>query len=345
MRIIYLLGLFAIVMGALPAHAAQVYLDPEVREHGLLDTFYVPIRIDTQGVCINAVRIAVAYDPNEVSVRDVVTGDSILTLWTQRPSILRVDGKESGRVVLEGGIPGGYCGRVEGDPGLTNTLAKLVVQGVPQPLDIGARTTTLLIVEPEGAVYGNDGSGDVIDFTVLGAEIVLVQSTSTPKDIWKDDVTQDTISPDFFDIRLVRGPSEGNAYHYIAFSTTDKQSGVDHYEVLETDPERFGFLSLLERPAYWVKAESPYVLRDQRLHSKILVKAVDKKGNERIVEYLPPMSPFVAYTRASVLIPIVLFVGFVVILGALVVRFARSRRHKEEDRLNEEEQPENHELP
>lgn len=344
MRIVLRLGILIVACYALPASAAQLYLNPDTTVNHHLDTFYVPLRIDTQGECINAVDVTIAYDPAVLSVRDVALGDSILTLWTQHPTIMMSDGRETGRVVLQGGIPGGYCGRVEGDPGQTNILAKFVVRGIRGPTTPEERVTTPIIIEPGSVVYRNDGDGTPAPLTMLGTELTFTYATGTPDDVWRRDIATDTTAPEYFDIRLVEGPSKGNQYHYIVFSTVDKQSGVDHYEVFETDPEQFGLLAWAERPSYWVRAESPYVLRDQHLHSKILVKAVDKKGNERIVEYTPPMSPLIAYTRASVVLPFATLIGILGIAGAIIVRLSRRRRGTTEQALRNDPSDTSHEV-
>lgn len=311
---------------ALPAYAAHLHLAPASVSENRLDTFYIPVRIDAQGECINAVDVAIAYDPTELSVRDISTGDSILTLWTSWPTIEKdADGREVGRVTFSGGTPGGYCGRVEGDPGRTDTLATLVISGVPQALQAGEATTTSLIMEPISAVYRHDGSGEKASLTLLGADLILVQSTSTPTDVWLTDVRADTIAPEFFEITLVRGPSTGHERHYIVFSTTDKQSGIDHYEVLETDPDRFGFLSWLPQAAYWARVESPYVLRDQHLRSKIMVKAVDKNGNERVAVYTPPVSLIAELSRPVNIVLLLVVAGIALVVWFIVARHRRNR--------------------
>jgi len=317
MRMVFFTGVWAMFFVGIPVHAAHIYLDPQPDRYNRLDTFYVPLRIDLVDECMNAIRAVIAYDPVQVTVRDVAIGRSILTLWTEPPSIERVDGKETGRIILEGGIPGGYCGRVTGDPGLTNILAELVVTGAPVQGEAGSDITARFILEPSTEVFAHDGLGTSLPRTLLGADIVLTQSEDAPFDAWAADIAVDTQAPEYFDITLVQGPSAGNAYSYIIFSTTDKQSGIDHYEVREMDPNQFGFLSWVARPSYWIPAESPYVVRDQRLHSTIQVKAVDKKGNERIVEYTPPMSPLVRYTTPSVLI-LAGYAALLLMLGTVV---------------------------
>lgn len=323
--------------------AAQVFLNTEESIRGTQDTFYVPIRIDTQGECINAVRVVLGYNPDLISVRDISTGDSILSLWTTMPQIERLEGKEIGRVVLEGGVPGGYCGRVLGDPGLTNILAKLVVTGVSRLENTEESTTTQIVVDPETTAYLHDGRGTEAELTVLGVTLLLTQSTTTPQNVWLSDVKNDTIAPELFDIILVEGPSVGNNKHYIVFNALDKQSGIDHYEVLETDPDRFGFLTWVPKEAYWVEAQSPYVLRDQKLRSKIMVKAVDKNGNERIVTYTPPMSALTELTSTSGFLSIL---AVLVLIGILVFFTVLMRRRTKMEKKKGEEvfPPEHHEM-
>jgi len=329
MRFASLSALFAICLFAVPAYAAQVYIDAGDDLYPRLDTFYVPVRIDTQGACMNAVDVVVSYDPQELMVHDVAIGNSIITLWAEKPTVERSEGgAELGRVHFSGGVPGGYCGRVAGDPGTSGVLVELVMRGVPQALAIGEMSTTTLFLMPETAVYRNDGTGEVLDHTLLGAELTLVQTEGTPQDVWASDVESDTIAPELFEITFVKGPSVGNRKSYVVFNTVDKQSGMSHYEILETDPDRFGLLKWFPRESLWTKAESPYVLRDQRLHSKILVKAVDRKGNERVVTYEPPVSIATELTNPYVVVVLALGLVLIAILVLAVLLVVRALRRK-----------------
>ena len=60
--------------------------------------------------------------------------------------------------------------------------------------------------------------------------------------------------------------------YFLVFATQDKGSGIDHYEVSE------------DNGASFIPAVSPYLLKNQSLDTKIIVKAFDKKGNEKIAE-------------------------------------------------------------
>lgn len=91
---------------------------------------------------------------------------------------------------------------------------------------------------------------------------------------------------------------------YLVFSTTDKISGVDHYEI-ERHYQRIALFRTVPTTK-WETVKSPYLLGDQKL-SKIFVKAVDKAGNEEISEIVPPPKPFPYW----IIIPVVM--GIIII--------------------------------
>ncbi len=307
--------------------AAHLYLSSDSYTHGLMDTFYVPVRVDTKdGECINTVDVTIDYNPDEISVKDILIGDSVLTLWTKKPVIERDGEKEIGVVSFSGGVPGGYCGRVLGDPGQTNVLLKLVVTSAEKNFFDTETKKTQIIIDPKTKVYLHDGKGTEAVLSTQGVDLLFDKTITENEDAWMKDIKADTIAPQLFDITLIKGPSEGNSKSYIIFNTTDKQSGIDHYEVLETDPDKFGFLAWLPGESYWIEAESPYVLRDQKLRSKIMVKAVDKNGNERVVAYTPPMSLFSEITHPSLLLPIAALFIVVILVLLFVLKIMKKKK-------------------
>lgn len=100
----------------------------------------------------------------------------------------------------------------------------------------------------------------------------------------------DTTPPEQFTLEI----AEIEGKQYLVFSTIDKTSGVDHYEVFEQPPKNFFEIlsNKLKSEDKWQIAQSPYLLEDQELESIIKVKAVDKAGNTRIAEIVPPEKPF-----------------------------------------------------
>ena len=105
----------------------------------------------------------------------------------------------------------------------------------------------------------------------------------------------DATSPEKFQAEIGQDPSVFEGKYFLGFSTTDKTSGVDYYEVKEGKGD-------------FKKAQIPYLLEDQTLRSKIVVRAVDKAGNEQISEILPPKEP----------VPYLLIVSILIGLGILI---------------------------
>src|SRR6185295_6019102 len=140
----------ALLLVPLPAFAASVYLDPDTGNFGVGDTFVASIRLDNGDECINAAHVEVGYPNDVLKAVDFSRGSSIFSLWVEEPKI----DQEHGLVTFSGGIPGGYCGRIPGDPALSNILGKIVflVTGNTQH-------SATVSVRENSALYLNDGRG------------------------------------------------------------------------------------------------------------------------------------------------------------------------------------------
>ncbi len=256
--------------------AAVLYLEPTEGEHYQEDTFIVTAKIDTEEECINTVEGNLNFSQDILEVVDFSQGSSILTIWVKKPEILQ----NSGLISFTGGIPGGYCGRLPGDPGESNLLGKIIFKVKNQKL--GTAKVEFL---DSSQVLLNDGFGTPAKLTLQGATFTILSGVSEfPKEEWLQELKKDTVSPEPFEIEINQDPLIFEGKYFIIFSTNDKQTGIDYYEVKEGERD-------------WKIAESPYLLEDQGLTSIIKVKAVDKAGNERIAEiigprYLPPEKPF-----------------------------------------------------
>lgn len=288
-KIFLILFLVLFFAGANGASAATLYLDPESKEFGARDTFTVEIRLDNDGECVNAAQVVLDYPQDTLRAIDVSTGNSIFTLFPEEPAINEAEGL----VEFAGGLPGGYCGRVPGDPGLTNMLATVIFQplsGTPDDTDDGKHTVTLAFGD-DSKVYLHDGLGTEASLTTFGAEIEIDENSVEGTGEWFKFLEEDITPPEPFTIEVVKNPQIFGGNYYIIFTTTDKGSGIDHYEVLEKslDDDFLARLFWFNRAKeFWEAVTSPYVLEDQGLNSVITVKAVDKAGNERIASYVPP---------------------------------------------------------
>ena len=222
---------------------------------------------------------------------DFSKGNSILTLWLEEPSF----SNKAGTISFIGGIPGGYLGE-DGPLGKIIFYAK---EGGEVKIQFQEDSKILL----------NDGFGTKAELEKQGAAFnILSEKLEAPRDEWLGELKKDNIPPEFFEIEISRDPSIFEDKYFIIFSTTDKQTGINYYEVKEGERD-------------WKKAESPYLLEDQALQGIIKVKAVDKAGNERIAEYIPP-----GYKPPKKLLPYLIII--LILMGAGIISLIIIRRIK-----------------
>ena len=280
--------------------AASLYLDPDTGTYGPGDTFIVNVRLNTDGDCINAANVVLTYPAASMRAVDFGKGGSILTLWVLEP---KIDAKK-GEVTFAGGIPGGYCGRIQGDPSLTNTIGKVVF--TITNADAGSAQ---IRVSASSALYLNDGRGTKVTPEVSNTSITLSPVAVQAENPWLSLVGEDQTPPDAFDVQIesTRGVFSGK--YYAVFSTVDKQSGVDHYEMVKN--------------GIWQRVTSPSVVDDQSLASGIQVRAIDKAGNIRLGTYVEGSAPV---RQSSVDDYAALAILLLILLGALFARHFLNKR-------------------
>jgi hypothetical protein len=287
-RGLFILGLFLFFCDV--ASAATLYIDPGISTIYRGDAITTSVRImpdQETAECINAADVVISY-PESIVPIDVSIGQSIFSVWVESPVI----NKEDRTITFAGGIPNGYCGRVEGDPSLTNVLAEIVFRS--PGLQVGmadASGSAVIDFASDTAVYLNDGFGTKAPLRLLPSTITL-ERTAGPGvvDEWREDVRSDVIPPENFSISLERDTNAFSGKYFIVFSTTDKQTGISHYEVIEEPLQNKATFSWGRADAPWIRSISPYVLEDQTLNSTIRVRAVDKSGNEYVATLVPDES-------------------------------------------------------
>lgn len=260
------------------ADAAKIYFDsPSVEAVSIGMVVPVEVRLDTKGEEINAVEVRVNFDGDIFEVTDFSDGGSVLSFWVQKPKA------ENGSVSFSGLVPGGFYG----DGRLLKIFLKAVKEGRGEIS--GDKNSSILL---------NDGKGTRADLEISKLEFLIskqINETRPPAEAGSPDI----VPPEKFSPQVGKYP---DGQWFIAFATQDKDSGMDRYEVKEEK-----FLGKSE----WVVAQSPYLLKDQGLKSRIYVKAVDNEGNERM-ETVEPLSGFFAYYNY-------LFWGIIIILVLMAI--------------------------
>lgn len=325
----------------LPAEAASLYIDPGMSTINRGDSITMAVRLDTDeaaGECINAVDGVLTYSSNIEPV-DVSVGDSIFSIWIEQPVINR----DARTITFAGGVPNGYCGRVIGDPRLTNVLAKIVFRSPGFSISTGEADETKGIIEfsDESTAYINDGKGTKAPLTTYGATIELSpRAGSVMENDWKEQVDADETPPEKFSIDLIKGDGNYSNKYYITFRTTDKQTGIDHYEVMEEPLSSFGTFQWGRADAPWLVPDTPHVhvLQDQTLNSTIRVKAIDKAGNEYISVLVPDESLRTAPPAEETALNYLLWIAILTLAGAVIyVGLFVWKRKKKEDNVKDEE--------
>lgn len=234
------------------SHGAEISLSAEPNEYLVGEEFLVDVYIDTEGELINAIEGKLYFKQSELEVVSIKDGNSSINFWVTKPNIV-----SQGFVDFSGVTPGGVRGK-----------DKYLFSVVFKPIKAGQ---TYVEVK-EAKSLKNDGLGTRVktDVSNLTVEIGLNDTALDGKMKFEDKIEPETFLPTVGrDSEMYEGRS------FVAFSTQDKQSGVDYYEVKEGI---FG---------KYVRAVSPFVLNNQDLDNIIYVKAVDLNGNERVVSIKP----------------------------------------------------------
>lgn len=305
------------------ADAALLYFDPAEVNVYRGDTVTVALRLDTDvDECINTVNAVIHYDPS-ISAVDVSRGSSILSIWVENPII----DETAHTITFAGGLPGGYCGRISGDPSLTNILLELIFRSPGFNVGGSNNTSARIWIDEQAQILLHDGYGTDAQVRLQDARIeLLAKAGNTPTDAWNDEVRSDENLPSDFPIVLTRDEVAFSGKYFITFNSIDKQSGIDHYEVMEEPFSEFMTFKWGRADAPWITTESPYVLKDQTLNSTIRVKAIDKSGNERI-GFLVPDEALRSISR-DMLITVIVLGGAIVGLCALLIYALLKRKQR-----------------
>jgi hypothetical protein len=292
----FLFLLIIILIGIRFGNTSVIEPKIEAKEVKKGEFVIVPIYLDTQFEEINAVEVYVNFSDNLV-FRDYLDGKSIITHWIEKPHLQYSDVRRP-HIVFSGIVAGGISGR---NLNLVDIVFEAKESGVAK-IEIDINSKVLL----------NDGLGTKTKFIALSKNLNVLDVQGKPEIKIKDN-----FPPESFKIYLIKNKEIFNGKYYITFEAKDKQSGIAYYEAAEK-PISFIFLKKPDiKNLSFKKIESPYILEDQSLRSYVVVKAVDKAGNERI-EILYPK-------RVLVLDDVLVFVICLVILVSSMIFIIKFR--------------------
>ena len=235
---------------------AQISVVTDKQTFAQNEEFLVSVFLNTEREAINAYEGRILYSADILQGKEIRDGNSLINFWIERPGFKQLSiGEKQGAIIFSGITPGGYSG--------TNGL---LFSAVFQTKKSGAdfiQTDSLRLLK-------NDGIGTVAK--VSSSPYSFTVTTDFATSSLNIEAVKDTESPENFVPIVSKDVNIFDGKYFLVFATQDKGSGIDHYEVSE------------DNGASFIPAVSPYLLKNQSLDTKIIVKAFDKKGNEKIAE-------------------------------------------------------------
>lgn len=276
------------------AEAARLYLEAPVSEVGVGQRMEITLRLDTEGETVNALEGTIRV-PGFMSVEVIRDGDSLVALWSERPTVgVRHD------IIFSGIIPGGW----QGTGGL---IFSFIAETESEGRDtIGIHDARVLLHDGEGTEIVMK-----LDSLTLRVDKAIPLTTLVSE-------IEDRELPEAFTPLRARDPNIFEGQYFLVFVTQDKGSGIDRYEVQEVRTRLKD-----EEAGAWEIAESPYLLNDQSLRSFVYVRAIDRAGNIKVALVEPVIAPTPRSGR--IIIPSLVILLFITII-ALYVRHREKKK-------------------
>ncbi len=256
-KILKTLGILSVVtvgiLWSAPAFAVSLRITRPVSLN-VGDVVLVPISVNTEGKTINTLDGAIMISGfGAVDVRNISLGGSKVPLWVRTPSLSQVGDSVSFVAAFPGGITG--------DSVELFTLA----------LHAGKQATVELTPKNLKG-YLNDGLGTEVPSTGFIPRIVVGPASASPVDELKKSVSSDNIPPLAFPVEVFQTKELYGGRKYLSYKSIDEQTGIDRYEVSEGDGP-------------WIRTGGEYVLSKQSGYEKVRIRAIDRAGNVRVVEF------------------------------------------------------------
>ncbi len=262
---IFILATFLWVM-PWSVFGASINFEPNSVSVPQQGSYTVTIIMDTEGESLNAVDGTVLLADQLGNDFTITDSASVVTYWVERPTW----DPNTRSIKFSGAIPGGFNGQ-------NGILFSIVL-----PPYSGSKLNNAITVTDVHS-YINDGLGTPQKISGNQFELGLVTDPVDPSitdQLYIDNKRADSIPPEMFSPQISKEETAYDGKWFISFATTDKQSGIDHYELQESVSGRID-------SGNWKTVSSPYILEDQELHSFVFITAIDRQGNERVIKVFP----------------------------------------------------------
>lgn len=253
-----LLVLAAEIAAGQYAYGAAIELTSQAKDLSVESQFEVSIQLNTEGENLNAVSGSILFPSDTLALQAIRDGDSVVNFWIIKPTEAPFTDKLSS-VRYSGTIPGGYNG--------TGKLFSLVFQAI-------APTSAAQITAQELVHLKHDGRGTL---TTSASNPLLFQIQAKTDSLTNPDTSTlvipltDTTAPLLIEASVVQDRNLYDNKWVVIFFTVDPESGIDHYEIQESNnPE--------PTAEPWRTVASPEPLADQSRAQWVHIKAVNRAG-------------------------------------------------------------------
>lgn len=249
------------------SNAQVLQLTGSRRSYEVGDSISVQLRLNTEGASINTVSGTIDIPADSARLSDLRYGNSIVSLWVEKPSY----NASNGTISFSGGIPGGYAG--SDGPILSFLLTGKV-----------AGAAAISILNPK--ILLNDGLGTEVQ-NVKTPQLSITITPAPPKpDIPTGqksepppaaEVAKDETPPEPFVPLVSRHPTVGDNKYFVSFFAVDKDSGVSYYELRERPRIITRITEKFDTD--WVRVQNPHILSLQYWPAEVTLRAYDQAGN------------------------------------------------------------------
>jgi hypothetical protein len=277
----------------LPVRAAELNFSAPQLVRGTSDAYALDLNLNTQGDEINTLELYLKYPNETFDLEEILTGDSIIHFWIKKPQA------DSNLIYLAGSIPAGYLG-TQGK--ILTLIFKPKTEITTLNLDIISDTKNI------SRVFLNDPEATerIIPANHYSFNLSAGESGQLITSI------ADKTKPEPFSIAISPSNTLPLNNVFVIFNTEDKGSGIDHYEMTQTDST--DDISNNQN-LVWQKVESPVVINLAQAKHFLAIKAVDHSDNVEIaIADLKPsknkaisQNPFTVLAILFILIMIISF--------------------------------------
>ncbi|MCX6737598.1 MAG: hypothetical protein NTX26_02615, partial [Candidatus Parcubacteria bacterium] len=305
--LLVLLSFVLVFISVSYATAAELTFSPPQLVRGTSDTYAVDLILDTQGEDINVLEASLSYPLESFTLKDVLTGDSVINFWIKPPGLQE---EQKDLIYFAGSIPAGYTG----SQGKVITL-------LLQPQLAGAVLNLGIVSDKDNPsrVFLNDS---LATEEIIPAHSLSFNLSSPGSNGGVINLT-DKIKPDMFSIAIASSNTLPLNNVFIVFHTDDNGSGIDHYEMAQANTaEEFSSNANL----LWQKVISPAVINLAQAQRFLAIKAFDHSNNFEIsvVDLKPSQNKAVFQNPFTV--AVILSIMILLILNFIF--YSRRRKNK-----------------